>query len=92
MRFVLASHETYFEGQIIRRQGPNHILNQRPAQGGIDDQIEDVNERVWKKMCSWQFFVFFLGWLSDPFGRNSDLQLGVALSKANSSPPENRPS
>ena len=25
---------------------------------------------------TWQFFVTFLGWLSDPFGRLSDLQLG----------------
>ena len=27
-------------------------------------------------MFSWQFFVTFLGWLSDPFKGLSDLQLG----------------
>ena len=26
--------------------------------------------------CAWQFFVTFLGWLSDPFQWLSDLQLG----------------
>ena len=26
--------------------------------------------------CTWQFFVTFLGWLSDPFEWLSDLQLG----------------
>ena len=26
--------------------------------------------------CTWQFFVTFLGWLSDPFQWLSDLQLG----------------
>ena len=29
-----------------------------------------------KKLGSWQFFVTFLGWLSDPFKGLSDLQLG----------------
>ena len=29
-----------------------------------------------KKKPSWQFFVTFLGWLSDPFQWLSDLQLG----------------
>ena len=27
-------------------------------------------------MIAWQFFVTFLGWLSDPFNGLSDLQLG----------------
>ena len=29
-----------------------------------------------ESMHTWQFFVTFLGWLSDPFKRLSDLQLG----------------
>ena len=29
-----------------------------------------------KHHCTWQFFVPFLGWLSDPFEWLSDLQLG----------------
>ena len=27
-------------------------------------------------LYTWQFLLMFLGWLSDPFGRLSDLQLG----------------
>ena len=30
----------------------------------------------WKDLYNWQFFVTFLGWLSDPFQWLSDLQLG----------------
>ena len=29
-----------------------------------------------KSLCTWQFFVTFLGWLSDPYRCLSDLQLG----------------
>ena len=44
-------------------------------------QVREINRHfghleTTKKTRSWQFFVTFLGWLSDPFHWLSDLQLG----------------
>ena len=39
------------------------------------DELKETKKKK-RKTSTWQFFVTFLGWLSDPFQRLSDLQLG----------------
>ena len=43
---------------------------------GCSKENEETSHVPRKKKTSWQFFVTFLGWLSDPFQWLSDLQLG----------------
>ena len=71
----MPSHEGNATGRGRRRRAMTEL---RPGGGhssGRKSRSLDEN-RSQGNAYSWQFFVAFLGWLSDPFKWLSDLQLG----------------
>ena len=68
----LVTKQLTFDKDRSQKNPIRNIENRSRKDDGFDSPKKFGGRLYW----TWQFFVTFLGWLSDPFQRLSDLQLG----------------